>query len=88
MFRAYLVPAVAGAFLFGMATAAWAGEFGNMCTMSLAAGKETPTDCSISGEYLGKTYCFGSKEAMTEFMKAPKENLAKAQAFYSSKHPG
>jgi hypothetical protein len=25
---------------------------------------------------------------MAEFMKAPKENLAKAQAYYSSKHPG
>jgi YHS domain-containing protein len=36
----------------------------------------------------GKTYCFGSKEAMAEFMKNPKENLAKAQTYYSKKHPG
>ena len=28
-----------------------------------------------------------SKEAMAEFMKNPKENLAKAQAYYSKKHP-
>jgi hypothetical protein len=28
------------------------------------------------------------KEAMAEFMKNPKENLAKAQTYYSSKHPG
>ena len=58
-----------------------------MCAMSLAAGKDTQTDCSINGQYLGKTYCFGSKEAMAEFMKNPKENLAKAQAYYSKKHP-
>jgi YHS domain-containing protein len=64
------------------------GEFNNMCAMSLAAGKDTQTDCSINGEYLGKTYCFGSQEAMTQFMQNPKDNLAKAQTYYSSKHPG
>jgi YHS domain-containing protein len=90
MFKAYVMPAVAGAFLLGLATAAGAvtGEFGNMCAASLAAGKDTQTDCSINAQIEGKTYCFGSKEAMTEFMKAPKENLAKAKAYYSSKHPG
>ena len=36
------------------------GEFGNKCAMSLANGKDTPTDCSISDSYKGKTYCFGS----------------------------
>ena len=48
MFKAYVMPALAGAFLLGLATAAWAvnGEFGNMCAMSLAAGKDTQTDCS------------------------------------------
>jgi YHS domain-containing protein len=71
-------------------TAAWAvnGEFGNMCTISLAAGKDTQIDCSINAQIEGKTYCFGNKEAMAEFMKNPKENLAKAQAYYSTKHPG
>ena len=90
MFRAYLTSAVAGSFLLGFATAALAvnGEFGNMCAASLAGGKETPTDCSINGQYLGKTYCFGSKEAMGLFMQNPKDNLAKAQTYYSSKHPG
>ena len=63
------------------------GEFGNMCAMSLAAGKDTQTDCSINAQLQGKTYCFGNKEAMAEFMKNLKENLAKAQSFYSSKHP-
>jgi YHS domain-containing protein len=90
MVRAYLKSAIAAAFVFGFATAALAanGEFGNMCAMSLAAGKDTQTDCSINGQYLGKTYCFGSAEAMGEFMKNPKDNLAKAQTYYSSKHPG
>ena len=90
MVRAYITSAVAGAFLLGLSTAALAvnGEFGNMCAASLAAGKDTPTDCSINGQYLGKTYCFGSNEAMAEFMKNPAENLAKAQTYYSKKHPG
>jgi len=89
MVKAYLKSAVAGAFLIGMTTAALAvtGEFNNMCTMGLATGKDIQTDCSISSQVQGKTYCFGSKEAMTEFMKNPKENLAKAQAYYSKKHP-
>jgi YHS domain-containing protein len=90
MIRTYLTSAVAGAFLLGMATAALAvtGEYGNMCTMGLALGKDIQTDCSINAQVEGKTYCFGSKEAMAEFMKNPKENLAKAQTYYSKKHPG
>ena len=89
MVKAYLKSAVAGAFLIGMTTAALAvtGEFNNMCTMGLATGKDIQTDCSISSQVQGKIYCFGSKEAMAEFMKNPKENLAKAQAYYSKKHP-
>jgi len=90
MVKAYLKSAVAGAFLIGMTTAALAvtGEFNNMCTEGLSLGKDINTDCSINTVLDGKTYCFGSKEAMTEFMKNPKENLAKAQTYYSKKHPG
>ena len=90
MVKAYLKSAVAGAFLLCMTTAALAvtGEFNNMCTMGLATGKDIQTDCSISSQVQSKTYCFGSKEAMAEFMKSPTENLAKAQAYYSKKHPG
>ena len=88
MVRTYLTSAVAGVFLLGMATAALAGEFGNMCSMALAMGKDVQTDCSIHGKLEGKTYCFGSKEAMAQFMQNPKDNLAKAQTYYSSKHPG
>jgi len=90
MVRGYITSAVAGAFLLGLATAALAvtGEFSNMCTMGLASEKDIQTDCSINSQLEGKTYCFGSKEAMAEFMKNPKENLAKAQTYYSKKHPG
>ena len=85
MVRGYLKSAMAGAFLLGMATAALAvtGEYGNMCTMGLATGKQIQTDCSINAQLEGKTYCFGSKEAMTQFMADPSGNLAKAQGYYA-----
>ena len=69
------------------ATAAFAatGEYDNMCTMGLALGKDVKTDCSINATLQGKMYCFGNEEAKTMFMKDPAGNLAKAQAYYSSK---
>ena len=90
MIRSYITSAFAGALLLGFATAALAvtGEFGGECSMGLASGKDIQTDCSINAQLEGKTYCFGSKEAMAEFMKSPKENLAKAHTYYSKKHPG
>ena len=90
MRRSYITSALAGALLLGLGTTAAlavTGEFNNMCTMGLATGKDIQTDCSISSQVQGKTYCFGSKEAMAEFMKSPTENLAKAQGYYSKKHP-
>ena len=78
-------PPMAGAFLLGMATAALAGEYGNMCTMGLAMGKQIKTDCSINSQVLGKTYCFGSKDAMTQFMADPSGNLAKAAGLLNAK---
>jgi len=90
MVRSYITSAFAGALMLGLTTAALAvtGEYGNMCTMGLASGKDIQTDCSINSQIQGKTYCFGSKEAMTQFMADPSGNLAKAQAYYSKKHPG
>lgn len=87
MKRNYIMSAVAGAALLGLSTAAFAvsGEYNNMCAMGLAMGKDIATDCSINGQIGGKTYCFGSEEAKTDFMKDPDGNLAKAQAYYSSK---
>ena len=90
MSRGYITSAFAGALLLGLTTAAWAvtGQFDNMCTQGLASGKEVKTDCSVNTTLDGKTYCFGNEAAKTEFMKDPKGNLAKAQSYYSSKHPG
>ena len=90
MRRSYITSAFAGALLLGLGTAALAvtGEFSNMCTMGLASEKDIQTDCSINTQLQGKTYCFGSKEAMTQFMADPTGNLAKAQSYYTSKHPG
>ena len=91
MRRNYITSAFAGVLLLGLGTTAAlavTGEFSNMCTMGLASGKETQTDCSInSQEFLGRTYCFGSKDAMTQFMANPTGNMAKAQAYYKTKHP-
>ena len=89
MRRSYITCAIVGASLLGLATSALAvtGEFGNRCAMSLVNGKDTPTDCSISEMYGGHTYCFGDQAAHDLFMKAPAENLAKAQANYSRMFP-
>jgi YHS domain-containing protein len=91
MRRSYITSAFAGALLLCLgATAALAvtGEFNNMCTEGLALGKDIQTDCKINAVIDGKTYCFGSEQAKADFMKDPKGNMAKAQAYYKSKHPG
>jgi YHS domain-containing protein len=88
MTRTTILSAVAGACLLGFAaTAAFAatGEYDDMCTMGLALGKEVKTDCTVSETIDGKKYCFGNEAAKTLFMKDPQANLAKAQAFYSTK---
>ena len=90
MFRAYLKSAVAGAFLLGFATAALAvtGEFGNMCSMGLASGKDIQTDCSINAQLEGKTYCFGSKVGHGRVHEKPKGKSRQGADLPSSKHPG
>jgi YHS domain-containing protein len=89
MTRIVITSAFAGALLIGLSMATLAatkGEFGNMCTEGLALHKDIQTDCSINATLKGKTYCFGSQDAKTEFMKNPEGNLAKAQEYYSSTH--
>ena len=89
--RTYISSALAGALVFGLVTATLAatkGEFDNMCTQGLATGKDVQTDCSVNTTIKGKTYCFGNEDAKAAFMKDPEGNLAKAQTYYSKKHPG
>ncbi len=80
----YLISAIAGATLMSTAAIAGTGAYDNMCAMGLALGKQIQTDCSISGEIGGTTYCFGSEEAKANFMKDADANLAKASDFYKS----
>ena len=91
MRRSYITSAFAGALLLGLGTTAAlavTGEFNNMCTEGLALSKDIKTDCSVNAAIDGKTYCFGSEQAKTDFMKDPEGNMAKAQAYYKTKHPG
>ena len=58
MIRSYVASAIAGAFVLGLASASIAaakGEFDNMCAEGLALHKQIHTDCSVNGEYKGKT---------------------------------
>ena len=83
MARTFIKSAFAGALLLGMATAAMAGEYGNMCAYGLSQGQQVKTDCSVSASLSGKTYCFSSADAMASFMKDQKANMAKADGYYS-----
>jgi YHS domain-containing protein len=83
-------PALAIALMLGVATTAYAatGEFSNQCSWGLANHQHVQTDCTINSSYRGRTYCFGSQEAQTNFMKHPHRNLAKAESFYKSERKG
>lgn len=70
--------------LFAISQMAVAGEMADHCVTGLAHEQMVKTDCSISHVYEGKTYCFGTDEALASFMQAPAETLAKAQAFYTA----
>ena len=89
MSRVY-TPSALIALTLGLATAAYAanGQFGNMCTWGLANHKDVQTDCSVNATIKGKTYCFSSTDAKSQFMKNPSSNLTKAESFYKSEHKG
>lgn len=82
MVRTYIKPALAGALLLGMTTAALAGEFGNSCAYGLSQGKKMSTDCSVNATLQGKQYCFSSEDAMASFMTDYKANISKANDYY------
>jgi uncharacterized protein YjbI with pentapeptide repeats len=71
--------------LFLSASLAYAGEFGDHCTTSLAAGLMVESDCSNNSVYEGKTYCFGTKQSKAAFDAAGNkaEIIAKASASYA-----
>ena len=90
MSRVYKMSAIAGALTLGLTTAAFAvtGQFGDMCSWGLANHKDVQTDCSVNAAIKGKTYCFSSADAKSQFMKNPSGNLTKAESFYKSEHKG
>jgi uncharacterized protein YjbI with pentapeptide repeats len=67
------------------ASLALAGEFGDHCTTSLAAGLLVKSDCSQSTKFEGKTYCFGNADSRMAFdnAKNKQEIIDKAAAFYA-----
>lgn len=68
--------------------AAQAGEYGNHCALGMANASEVPTDCSVSEDIDGKTYCFGDESARDAFMEDPAANIQKADAYASKKPKG
>jgi YHS domain-containing protein len=56
-------------------------EFGPVCVMGLALGKEVQTDGFINAQIDGMTYYFVSEDAKATFMKDPQGYLAKARAY-------
>lgn len=61
---------------------AHAGEFGDYCLLSLSEGHFLKTDCSVSSNYQGKVYCFGSEVSKEIFLKTPEDFIKKAAVFY------
>lgn len=54
-----------------------------MCVVGLSEGKRVPTDCSVSSQLDGKTYCFSGEAAKSTFIKDP-SLLAKAKERYAA----
>jgi len=69
--------------LLTLATTAFAGEFGDSCTYSLANGSLLRTQCLITSVFEGKTYCFSTEEGKDAFLEDPKTMIAKAAENYT-----
>jgi YHS domain-containing protein len=90
MSSVYTKSALAGALLLGLTTGAYAAadQFKDLCAWGLANHKDVHTNCSVNKTINGKTYCFSSEDARSQFMQNPDANLAKAESFYNSEHKG
>ena len=88
MRKFYTASAFAAALILGLGSAyATTGEFKDMCAWGLANHKDVKTNCSVNATIGGKTYCFSSEDAKTNFMKDSTGNLTKAEAFFKT-HKG
>jgi hypothetical protein len=62
-----------------------AAEFGGYCAEGLVNRHRIKTDCKINWTSKeGKLYCFSSNASMTEFLKAPEDNIQKATDMYAA----
>jgi YHS domain-containing protein len=60
-------------------------QFGGQCAEGLAQGQHVRTSCNITwADKDGKTYCFSSPTAKSEFLKNPADNLQKARDFFAA----
>jgi YHS domain-containing protein len=86
MIRFFTTSAAVSVLMFGLASAALArtGEYQNMDAMMLTHGQAVHTNCSFMAMIGGKGYCFGSQQAMHEFMQHPRRNIRRADAAYRS----
>ena len=58
-------------------------EFNGQCALGMSEGQKFATNCSVIWVAPDdKLYCFFNEEAKQKFMKAPKDNLQRAQAFW------
>ena len=58
-------------------------EFNGQCALGMAEGKKIATPCTVL--WVGpddKLYCFYNQAAKEQFLKAPKQNISRAQAFW------
>lgn len=62
---------------------AFAVEFDNYCTTSLAEGNFYKTDCFIKAAFEGKEYCFGNEASKSSFVKEPMTIIKEAHQFFS-----
>jgi len=62
-------------------------QYKGQCAEGMAVGHYTATDCSTSWTAKnGKEYCFSSAAAKAAFLKSPRGNIEKADA-YALAHP-
>lgn len=58
-------------------------EFDGQCAMGMSEGNKQATNCSVLWVAPDdKLYCFFNQAAKEKFLQSPKENLARAQAFW------
>lgn len=72
----------------GIAAAATAhAQYSGQCAEGMAEGMHVATDCSINWTAKnGKEYCFGNQTAKATFLKNPRAQVKKADA-YAAAHP-